>query len=176
MRVTKWGECGILCGMHLARRHGGEPTGAQEIADAHGLDLQYTQQVLHRLKKGGIIESIRGPKGGYRLVRNPTEINLKDILYASEGDTFQIICDSSPLHPNPVEPDMCATRETCSLHGVWQELRSAIDSLLEQKSLADLVEQQAKLAPGGVETTLVNIKSGRNTDSAHVLKGDSDVS
>ena len=158
MRVTKWGECGILCSMHLARRYGGEPTGAQEIADVHALDLQYTQQVLHRLKKGGIIESIRGPKGGYRLLRPPAEINLKDILYASEGDTFQIICDSAPLHPNPVEPDLCATRETCSLHGVWQELRHAIDSLLSQKSLADLVAHQELLAPGHGSELLVAIR------------------
>lgn len=158
MRVTKWGECGILCGMHLAQRHGGAQVGAQEIADAHGLDLQYTQQVLHRLKKGGIIDSTRGPKGGYRLSRHPSEINLKDILYASEGDTFQILCDSSPLHPNPISPGLCATQETCSLHAVWQELRSAIDSLLEQKSLAYLVEQQEKLNSGEASSSLVSIR------------------
>lgn len=139
MRVTKWGECGILCAMYLGLKQGGGPIGAAEIAESQGLDIQYTQQILQRLRKGGIIESERGPKGGYKLVREPKDINLKDILYAAEGDTFQIMCDHSPLHPDPSVPSICSTRENCSLHGVWQELRSAIDNLLEQKTLAHLL-------------------------------------
>jgi Rrf2 family iron-sulfur cluster assembly transcriptional regulator len=124
MRVTKWGECGILCAIYLGLKHGERTIGAAEIAESQGLDMQYTQQVLQRLRKGGIIESERGPKGGYRLQREAKDITLKDILYAAEGDTFQI---------------MCSTRENCSLHGVWQELRVAIDKLLEQKTLDQLL-------------------------------------
>ena len=63
MRVTKWGECGILCALHLAQRHKDAPIGAAEVSSVQGLDLQYTQQVLQRLRKGGIIESARGPHG-----------------------------------------------------------------------------------------------------------------
>lgn len=144
MRVTKWGECGVLCSLHLAKRFGESATGAQEIAESQGLDLQYTQQVLQRLRKGGVVESERGPRGGYRLSRTPEQISLKDILYAAEGDTFQIICDHAPIHPNPENSSMCATKENCSLHGVWQDLRAAIDSLLERRTLADLVNQESK--------------------------------
>ena len=43
MRVTKWGECGILCSMYLALRYGDQPIGAAEIAETQGLDIQYTQ-------------------------------------------------------------------------------------------------------------------------------------
>ncbi len=145
MRVTKWGECGVLCSLHLARRSSSEAAvGAVEIAESQGLDLQYTQQVLQRLRKGGVVESERGPRGGYRLARPPHSITLKDILYAAEGDTFQIICDYAPIHPNPDNTSMCATKENCSLHGVWQELRQAIDDLLEHRSLADLMAQEAR--------------------------------
>lgn len=154
MRVTKWGECGILCSLHLAQRHGGAPVGAAEIAETQGLDLQYTQQVLQRLRKGNVIESTRGPHGGYTLVRAPEEITLKDILYAAEGDTFEIICDSAPIHPDAESPNRCADRNSCSLHGVWQDLRSAIDKLLEQRTLADLVRSQ----PG--HPTLVQLSKG----------------
>jgi Rrf2 family protein len=139
MRVTKWGECGILCSLHLAKRYGQGPTGAVEVAESHGLDLQYTQQVLQRLRKGGLIESERGPRGGYKLTRLPEEITLKDILYAVEGDTFQIICDYAPIHPEPTSSSSCSTKESCGLHGVWQDLRTAIDKLLEQRTLADLL-------------------------------------
>jgi len=139
MRVTKWGECGILCSLYLAKRYGDGAVGAVEIAENQGLDVQYTQQILQRLRRGGVIESERGPRGGYRLARAPQEISLKDILYATEGDTFQIICEHSPIHPNPDDDSQCSTRESCGLHGVWQELRSAIDHLLEQRTLHDLV-------------------------------------
>lgn len=142
MRVTKWGECGVLCSLHLARRFGHAAVGAIEIAESQGLDVQYTQQVLQRLRKGGVVESERGPRGGYRLARAPETISLKDILYAAEGDTFQIICEHAPIHPNPENSSMCATKENCSLHSVWQDLRQAIDTLLDHRSLADLMAQE----------------------------------
>lgn len=144
MRVTKWGECGVLCSLHLAKQFGQSAIGAQEIAESQGLDLQYTQQVLQRLRKGGVVESERGPRGGYRLAKSPERVSLKDILYAAEGDTFQIICDHAPIHPNPENSSMCATKENCGLHGVWQDLRTAIDSLLERRTLADLMSQEER--------------------------------
>lgn len=143
MRVTKWGECGILCALHLAKKFGEPAVGAAEIAETQGIDLPYTQQILQRLRKGDIIESVRGPKGGYKLQRPPKEITLKDILYAVEGDTFQVICEHAPLHPVADEPSRCSTRESCSLHEVWQELRVAIDKLLEERTLEDLVTSES---------------------------------
>lgn len=140
MRVTKWGECGILCSLYLARQYNNGTTGALEIAESQGLDLQYTQQILQRLRKGGLIESERGPKGGYKLSHAPAQITLKDILYAVEGDTFQIICDYAPIHPESDDSSHCSTKESCGLHTVWQDLRSAIDRLLEARTLEDLLK------------------------------------
>jgi Rrf2 family protein len=141
MRVTKWGECGILCSLYLAKQYNNGTTGALEIASSQGLDVQYTQQILQRLRKGGLIESERGPKGGYKLSRAPELITLKDILYAAEGDTFQIICDYAPIHPESSDSTHCSTKESCGLHGVWQDLRTAIDKLLEERTLRDLLEK-----------------------------------
>ena len=141
MRVTKWGECGILCAVHLAKRYNEPPVGAHDIADSQQLDLQYTQQVLQRLRKGGLIESVRGPRGGYRLARAPSAVTLKDILYAAEGETFEIICDYAPLHPQTNKEFSCSTQQGCSLHGVWRELRETIDSFLEKKTLEQLLQE-----------------------------------
>lgn len=149
MRVTKWGECAILCAMHLAERYNEPPIGAQDIADSQQLDLQYTQQVLQRLRKGGVIESSRGPHGGYRLSRAPAAVTMKDILHAAEGDTFEIICDYAPLHPQANKEFSCSTQQGCSLHEVWRELRDAINTFLEQKTLEQLIQQDSK-------TTLVS--------------------
>lgn len=141
MRVTKWGECGLLCAVYLAHHQDLSTVGAPEIAESQGLDLQYTQQVLHRLKKGSIVESVRGPKGGYKLARPASEINLHQILLAAEGDTFEIICDYAPIHPSASPPHQCADKDSCGLHHVWMDLKTAINNILEQWTLASLAEK-----------------------------------
>jgi len=141
MRVTKWGEYGILCSLYLARAGaqgagGGLAVGAADIARAQVIPLQYTQQILQRLRKGDIIKSVRGPHGGYRLARSADDISLKDILYAAEGATFEVICEENPVHPT------CHS-EGCGLSRVWYDLREQIDALLASRSLADLVKLDA---------------------------------
>ena len=161
MRVTKWGECGLLCAVYLAHRAESEAAvGAPEIAESQAFDLQYTQQVLHRLKKGEIVESVRGPKGGYRLARPATDITLYQILLAAEGDTFEIICDYSPIHPSAEPPHQCADKEGCGLHHVWVELKEAINSILSQKTLAEL----AAKTPINLPPSLVSITATRLSD------------
>src|SRR5690606_3493579 len=69
MRITQWGEFGVHCTVYIAERHraGAATVTAAEIADAQGIDPQYTQQILQRLRRKGLITSVRGPQGGYRL-------------------------------------------------------------------------------------------------------------
>jgi len=158
MRVTKWGEYGILCCLHLARQQLGElsagsaslipnnaPIGALEISKAHGIPLQYAQQILHRLRKGGIIKSVRGPRGGFKLVRSPATTNLKDVLYAAEGHTFHLICDDNPIHDNCSQ-----AAKDCGLRWVWNDLKTAVDGLLESRSLLDLIERERVSGKPGI--------------------------
>ncbi|NLF25682.1 MAG: Fe-S cluster assembly transcriptional regulator IscR, partial [Deltaproteobacteria bacterium] len=65
MRITKWGEYGILCCLYLARHGSEHSVGALELSRERHIPLQYTQQILQRLRRGGVIESLRGPGGGY---------------------------------------------------------------------------------------------------------------
>jgi len=125
-----------LCSLQLAKRHGSEDEaiGAAEIAEHNLIPIQYTQQILQRLRKGGIIDSIRGPKGGYKLVASPELISIKQILVAAEGDTFQIICESS------ITATFCAPGNTCGLRAIWTDLRNVIDQFLDSRSLAWLLE------------------------------------
>lgn len=138
MRITKWGEYAILFCMYLAKREKDTPpAGATEIGSAYNIPTQYAQQILHRLRKGGIIKSIRGPHGGFRLQRPAEETNLKDILYAAEGNTFEIICGSKNAS------DAChGMGGGCSLKFVWQDLKDSVDALLGEKTLDVLVERQ----------------------------------
>lgn len=151
MRVTKWGEFGILCSLFLASRYNEDHSiGASEIAESQSIPLDYTHQILHRLRKGDILTSTRGPQGGYTLSRNPEAITLREILLAAEGDTFEVICDT-----NPVYGESCGHEKACGLREIWKEIKVSIDALLEERTLADLLSRHSQI----VETTLVPIGS-----------------
>ena len=137
MKITQWGEYGIHCCLLLAREHGnGDGTlSAAEIAGEQHIDMPYAQQIIQRLRKSGIVSSVRGAQGGYRLSRSPDSITLLDILAAEEGDTFQIICNTKPID------ERCESGTPCNLRPVWFRLREHIDSFLSGITLADLARE-----------------------------------
>lgn len=154
MRVTKWGEYGILCSLYLVEKgaypHSNPensrrcktdaptPIGAAEISDDLAIPVQYTQQILQRLRKGDIIKSIRGPKGGYQLLYPPTQLTLRDVLCAAEGRTFDIICESQPI-----SAELCSVNNFCGLKDVWFELKETVDSFLHSKTLSDIAKNHS---------------------------------
>jgi len=78
---------------------------------------------------------------------------LKQILEASEGDTFEIICDSKPPYG-----ELCGKEHHCALSGLWHELKIAIDNVLESKTLAELLKEH-EFFPEDAISALVSIKS-----------------
>ncbi len=136
MRITQWGEYGLHCSLQIARREGeGAATiGAAEIADEQGIALEYAQQILQRLRRGSIIESVRGPHGGYKLSRPATEITVGHVLTAAEGDTFEVICDSKPLNT-----ERCHAGNLCNLRVLWHELRDHVNEFMDTRTLHDLL-------------------------------------
>lgn len=149
MRVTQWGELGVLCAIEVAR-HAGTPSpsiSAAEIASALRIDIQYAQQILHRLKKGEVLRSTRGPKGGYELERLPSDTSLRQVLRAAEGDTFEVFCETKPL-----DPERCNPNHACNLRPIWMQLRDHINEFLDRVTLDDLTRSP-------VEEILVQISS-----------------
>jgi Rrf2 family protein len=123
--------------------------GAAEIAEEQRIPTQYAQQILHRLRKGEIIESVRGPHGGFLLSRPAAEISLREILQAAEGRTFELICDA-----DPVFEQACVMSHNCGLRGVWEELQSTINSFLDGRTLQSLIDaptpRQSEILPGAL--------------------------
>lgn len=143
MRVTQWGEYGIHFATQFARaqiaasrNQQSDTLSAAEIATEQKIDLDYAQQILQRLRKSGIIESVRGPHGGYRLARPCSQITLRDILCAAEGDSFEIICETKPINT-----DRCLPDHYCQLRGIWYSLKEHIDNFLTSYTLDKLAEE-----------------------------------
>ncbi len=78
MRVTTWAEYGLIVSLNLAKRAGQGPVAARELAENEKLPHDYVEQILLRLRRAGLVDSVRGAKGGYHLAREPQAISVKD--------------------------------------------------------------------------------------------------
>lgn len=140
MRITTWTEYSLILMTHLARRAGAgaAPIAARELAEVEHLPADYVEQIMLRLRRGELVTSVRGAKGGYRLARAPGEITVLDVMLVAEHQTFEVNCD---VHP--VNDERCAPSATCTIRPVWRALKHRIDGLLGQVSLADLLRDEA---------------------------------
>jgi len=137
MRITTWAEYGVICALHLARRTEKGPVTGREIAAQERLPADYVEQILLRLRRAGVITSMRGARGGYMLAKPPAEISIRSVIHASELETFDLHCLS-----HPVEEDRCAASHNCSIRPVWVLLQTKIDDVLEGVCLADLLHEE----------------------------------
>ncbi|MDH4045534.1 MAG: RrF2 family transcriptional regulator [Gemmatimonadota bacterium] len=138
MRITTWAEYGLIVAVHLARHGGERPVPAREIAEREGLPPDYVEQILLKLRRAGLVTSVRGAKGGYYLARSPQEISVRDVLEAAENRTFEVNCESYPISAN-----RCNGDGDCSIRPVWRALQHRIDGFLQGVSLADLLVHEA---------------------------------
>jgi Rrf2 family protein len=145
VRITTWAEYGLICALHLARRAGEGPVTGRAIAAGESLPVDYVEQILLRLRRAGIVASTRGARGGYSLAKSATEITVRDVVSASEHQTFDMHCTT-----NPLDALRCAESTSCSIRPVWALLQAKIDEVLEGIRLADLLATE--------ETVRVRVK------------------
>jgi Rrf2 family protein len=142
MRITTWTEYSLIISIHLARHaaSGGGPVAARELAESEKLPGDYVEQILLRLRRAGLVESVRGARGGYLLARSPHDISVRDIMNASEHQTFEVNCEA-----HPVDAERCGTSAECSIRPVWHALQHRIDDFLGSVTVADLMKQELQV-------------------------------
>jgi Rrf2 family protein len=142
MRITTWTEYSLIISLHLAKRGaaGGGPVAAREIAEIERLPGDYVEQILLRLRRAGLVESVRGAKGGYYLGKEPQVITIRDIMTASEHQTFEMNCET-----HQVDADRCHPNSGCTIRPVWHALQQRVDELLASISLADLMKEETQV-------------------------------
>jgi len=140
MRVTTWAEYGLIVCLHLAKRAGNGPVAARDMAEKEKLPADYVEQILLRLRRAGLVDSVRGARGGYLLGRGPEDITVKDVLDASEHGTFEVNCDCHRL-----KGARCNSDQGCAVRPVWQLLQRRIDETLGSIRLSDLLHEEAEV-------------------------------
>lgn len=137
MRITTWAEYGLIVSVHLAKRAGEGPVAARDMAEKERLPADYVEQILLRLRRAGIVESVRGARGGYLLARPAEDVSVKDVLDASEHGTFEVNCDR-----HQVDAARCAPGASCAIRPVWRLLHQKIDEVLGAVRLSDLLHEE----------------------------------
>jgi len=142
MRITTWTEYSLIITIHLARqgRAAAGPVAARELAESERLPADYVEQILLRLRRAGLVESVRGARGGYLLARGPEAITVRDVMAASEHQTFEMNCDT-----HRVDEERCNPAASCTIRPVWQALQRRVDDLLSSVSLADLLREESQV-------------------------------
>ncbi len=116
---------------------GSEPTSLRTVADRQLLSHQYLEQIFAVLRKAGIVESVRGAHGGYRVVRPLEEIDTLEVVELLEGSVAPVSCIEDAAN--------CVRVGMCSTESLWRRVDSAVRQVLRSTSLADLVQQRRLL-------------------------------
>lgn len=130
LRISKLTDYATVLMAALAR-HQHQCVPASQLADQTRLEVPTVAKVLKTLGRSGLVSSIRGVNGGYRLNATVEEISVADIVRAMEGPIALTECG--------LEAGLCSHETNCHLRGNWQRIGMAVEDALERLSLADLI-------------------------------------
>jgi Rrf2 family iron-sulfur cluster assembly transcriptional regulator len=120
----------------LAATSDGSPVALADIADRQEISLSYLEQLFAKLRKGGLVKSVRGPGGGYLLASPAGETRISDIILAVDEPIRTTRCANGT-------PQGCRTdRARCLTHDLWEELSNQIHVYLSSVTIADVVEKR----------------------------------
>jgi Rrf2 family iron-sulfur cluster assembly transcriptional regulator len=136
MRLSTKGRYAVMAMVDLAKHSGGEPVSLAEIAERQEISLSYLEQLFAKLRKGGLVNSVRGPGGGYLLAFATSETRISDIILAVDEPIRATRC-------TPGAPVGCrGNKSRCLTHDLWEELGNQIHLYLSSVSLADVCERR----------------------------------
>ncbi len=136
MRLSTKGRYAVMAVIDLASRSGGHPVSLADIAERQEISLSYLEQLFARLRKGGLVTSVRGPGGGYLLAFPAENTRIADIILAVDEPIRTTRCFLG-------SPSGChANRSRCDTHDLWEELGNQIYRFLSAVTVADVINRR----------------------------------
>jgi Rrf2 family protein len=123
--------------LELATGYKGGPIPINKLAERQEISAKYLEQLLIPLKAAGLVNSVRGARGGYVLARDPAQITLYDIVSVLEGPVVVVDCVE--------DPEFCDRVGGCVVHLLWDEMSTLMRNFLVGITLASLVERSKTL-------------------------------
>jgi Rrf2 family iron-sulfur cluster assembly transcriptional regulator len=136
VKLSTKGRYAVMAMADLAHHSSGRPVALAEVAVRQEISLSYLEQLFGRLRRGGLVNSVRGPGGGYMLARDPEQMRIADIILAVDEPIKATRC-------TPGSPNGCHShRGRCLTHDLWEELGNQIYLYLSSVTLADVCERR----------------------------------
>lgn len=135
MKISTKGRYALRLMMDIAMNDTGEPVRIKDISARQDISIKYLEQIVSILNRAGFVRAIRGPQGGYRLVRKPSEYTAGMVLRLTEGSLAPVSCLD-------YEENDCPRQEACGTLELWKRLDDAIKSVVDSVTLEDLVDWQ----------------------------------
>jgi len=132
MKLSTKGRYAVMAMVDLANASNGQPVALADIAERQEISLSYLEQLFAKLRRGGLVRSVRGPGGGYLLARAMEATRVSDIIVAVDEPIRATRCASG-------SPVGCRVNKSrCLTHDLWEELGNQIHLYLSSVSLADV--------------------------------------
>ncbi len=143
MKLSTKGRYAVMAMVDLASNSKGQPVALADIAERQEISLSYLEQLFAKLRKGGLVKSVRGPGGGYLLAHPIEASRVSDIILAVDEPIRATRCA-------PGSPAGCrSNRSRCLTHDLWEELGNQIHLYLSSVTLADICNRRV-LGTSGV--------------------------
>ena len=133
MRLTTKGRFAVTAMLDLAMHEIDKPVTLAGISERQSISLSYLEQLFSRLRRGGLVKSVRGPGGGYRIAKKHSEISVSEIISAVDELIDATQCGGK---------ENCRDERRCMTHDLWSSLNTKILEYLSGVSLAELVASQ----------------------------------
>ncbi|MBO6784392.1 MAG: Rrf2 family transcriptional regulator [Alphaproteobacteria bacterium] len=141
MKLSTKGRYGVMAMVDLAQNAAGGPVALSEIADRQAISLSYLEQLFGKLRRAGLVESVRGPGGGYVLAEPADDIRVSEVILAVD----------EPIRTTGCKPGSalgCINKSTrCLTHDLWAELGHQIHGYLSSISIADVCAGRVYAGP-----------------------------
>jgi Rrf2 family iron-sulfur cluster assembly transcriptional regulator len=136
VKLSTKGRYAVMAMVDLASHSQGSPVALADIAERQEISLSYLEQLFGKLRKGGLVKSVRGPGGGYLLARTAVQLRISDIILAVDEPIQTTRC-------SPGSPAGCHHHKgRCLTHDLWEELGNQIYLYLSSVSLSDVCERR----------------------------------
>ena len=137
LKLSTKGQYGVRAMFEIARGYPESTVTIREISERQDVSVAYLEQILNKLRRAGLVRSVRGPGGGYLLTRKPADVSIAAILKELEGPVAITSC----LDPE----EGCSRVEGCVTHLLWRSLGAKIEAFLETITLKDLLAKEPLL-------------------------------
>ena len=132
MKLSTKGRYASRAMLDLALHYGTDPVLLRNISRRQDISERYLERLMASLVTAGLVISMRGKKGGFRLAKPPKEIRLSQVIQATEGSLSPVFCVD--------DPNQCNRVQKCATHDVWEKLKSEIFKTLDSVTLDKLIE------------------------------------